>query len=172
MKKGNLIILAVGVINLILSVVIVFTVVPSLNKTTKLVDKICQIVDLNVGGDNKTADGDGEVGISDLDNKAVTFNGESNTTVPFATEKGESAHYARVGITVALNKKDEDYATISANFESLMSNVDNVVIDVIGSYHYDEYDKAKISADILAKLQELFGSKCIYGVSFTEWTVQ
>lgn len=171
MKKSNLIILALVLINLILSVVLVFTVVPSLNKTTKLIDKICQIVDLNVGADNKGNDED-NVGIEDLDNKPVTFNGDANTTVPFASGKGENVHYARVGVTITLNKKSEDYANVSKNFESLMSNIDNVIIDVIGSYHYDEYDKAKISADILAKLQELFSSKCVYGVSFTEWTVQ
>ena len=172
MKKTNLIILALVLVNLILSVVIVFTVVPSLNKTSKLVDKICQIVDLNIGGDNNHGDNAGNVSIEDLDNKVVTFNGESNTTVPFATVKGESIHYARVGVTVTLNKKSEDYESISKNFDMLMSNIDNIIIDVIGSYRYEEHEKAKISADVLAKLQELFGSKCIYGVSFTEWTVQ
>lgn len=171
MKKSNLIILALVLVNLILSVVLVFTVVPSLNKTSKLVDKICQIVDLNVGADSQGND-DNNVGIEDLDNKAVTFNGEVNTTVPFAASKGESIHYARVGVTISLNKKADDYDTVSKNFDSLMSNIDNIIIDVIGSYHYDEYDKAKISADLLAKLQELFRSKCVYGVSFTEWTVQ
>ena len=54
MKKGmiNFVILALVLVNLVLSVILVFTFVPAVSKTNNLVDKIAKIVDLNVSGDS------------------------------------------------------------------------------------------------------------------------
>ena len=53
MKKGviNLLILALVLVNLVLSLVLVFTFIPSIKKTNTLVDKICKIIDLDVDGE-------------------------------------------------------------------------------------------------------------------------
>ena len=58
MKKGmiNFVILALVLVNLVLSVILVFTFVPAVSKTNNLVDKIAKIVDLNVSG-NSTENG-------------------------------------------------------------------------------------------------------------------
>ena len=50
MKKGisNIIVLALVIVNLVLTVILVFTFLPSIKKTNNLVTKICDIVDLEV----------------------------------------------------------------------------------------------------------------------------
>lgn len=73
MKKGmsNIFVLVLVLVNLILTIVLVFTFVPSINKTNNLVNKICEIVDLNVG-DNNGNNGDA-ITVADLDSRSVKF---------------------------------------------------------------------------------------------------
>ena len=54
MKKGisNIIVLALVIVNLVLTVILVFTFLPSIKKTNNLVTKICDMVDLEVGADS------------------------------------------------------------------------------------------------------------------------
>ena len=72
-KKGmiNAITLALTLINLVLTIVMVFVFVPAINKTSNLVDKICTIIDLNVA-DNAESD---KVDVSNLD-ISLELNGE------------------------------------------------------------------------------------------------
>ena len=50
MKKNilTIVIMASTLLNLILTIVIVFSVVPAMNKTGKLVDKVASVIDLEI----------------------------------------------------------------------------------------------------------------------------
>ena len=50
MKKNILtvVIMASCVINLVLTIVMVFSIVPAMNKTNKLVDKVASVIDLEI----------------------------------------------------------------------------------------------------------------------------
>ena len=76
MKKGisNIIVLALVIVNLVLTVILVFTFLPSIKKTNNLVTKICDMVDLEVGADSNKQ----EVTVSDLTSVTVLF-GEDTT---------------------------------------------------------------------------------------------
>ena len=52
MKKNilTIVIMAATLVNLILSAVLVFSVMPAMNKTSNLVDKIASVIDLEIEG--------------------------------------------------------------------------------------------------------------------------
>ena len=57
MKKNilTIVIMAATLINLVLSAVMIFSVVPAMNKTSNLVDKVASVVDLEIEDANKDA---------------------------------------------------------------------------------------------------------------------
>ena len=65
MKKGmvNLIVLALQIVILVLLIVVVFTFVPAVKKSNSLVQKVSDIVDLNIG--NQSGANSGEVSLAD-----------------------------------------------------------------------------------------------------------
>ena len=69
-----------------------------------------------------------------------------------------------------MNKTDPDYATYQPSLATSEGLIKSEIISVIGSYTLTE---AKLSQDqmceeILQRIQEMYGSKFIYKVSFSE----
>ena len=110
MKKGmiNIFILALMLVNLVLSVVIVFTFVPTMKKTSKLIDKVYKIVDLDVNGEGK---GESNVSIEDLEYVQITFSDGKNDQVFTLKQNGSKPSLIKLGFTIAVNTKLEDYTT-------------------------------------------------------------
>lgn len=177
MKKGmsNILVLVLVLVNLILTIVLVFTFVPSINKTNNLVNKICEIIDLNVG-DNSNVNGD-EITLADLDSRAVRFGtGEdapTEITVTLTTTEGDGkAHNMKLGVILNLNKKHKDYAENSKLIDSAMSNIGSTIVSVVSDYTYAEINREKMEDDILQALRTLFNSDFIYSVEFSQWQAQ
>lgn len=173
MKKSllQIITLTLVVVNLVLSAVLIFTCMPAINKTGTLVNKICEIIDLDVSGSTGEP---GAVDVTDLEEVAVTFNGESTTSLNLKTGDDGKAHIIVVGMSIILNKKHSDYAAKHETISSAMSQIDSAVIDVISQYTMDQanYNKEEIRKEILGRLQQLFSSTFIYDVSFTSFITQ
>ncbi|MCM1307757.1 MAG: flagellar basal body-associated FliL family protein [Butyrivibrio sp.] len=176
MKKGisNILVLVLVLVNLILTVILVFTFVPQINKTNNLVNKICDIIDLNVGDNSVTGD---EVTLADLDSRAVKFGtGEealSEITVTLSPVEGDSkAHHMKLSVILNLNKKHKDYAENSKQIDTAMSNIGTTIVSVVSNYTYTEVNREKMETDILQALRTLFNSDFIYSVEFSQWQVQ
>lgn len=173
MKKGlsNIIVLAIALVNLVLTAVLMFSVLPSVKKTNNLVDKIAQIADLNISGDKSKEE---EVGIEDLDVVAITFDGESTSTV--ATLKvgdDKEIHYVKVSLSMSLNKKSADYESTSKNISSAMGLIDGTVLDVISKYTFDTVTKEALEKDITESLSALFNSDdLVHSVAISQYLVQ
>ncbi len=172
MKKGmvNVLILALVLINVILSAVLVFTFVPAISKTSKLVDKICTIVDLDVGSDEDS----GEVSIEDLTNISVDFGGDkpTETTVSLALDSDGKTHVARLSVTLSLDSNSKDYETKKKTIESNMSLISSTILDVASSYTFSTAIKGDMEKEVLKRLQDLFDTDCIYSVSFNQFVKQ
>ena len=80
MKKSmiNFVILALVLVNLVLSVILVFTFVPAVSKTNNLVGKIAKIVDLNVSGDSTE---NGAPSAEDIEYVQVKFSDDETSQV-------------------------------------------------------------------------------------------
>lgn len=170
MKKGliNAITLALVLINLILSIVTVFVFIPAVNKTSNLVDKICTIVDLDVGKDSS----EHVVDITKLTNVTVMFGDAAESTISLAKDEDGKTHYIRVGVILSLDTTHPDYKEKSPSIDTAMGLISSSIIDVVSEYKVSEVDKDKMEQEALKELQNLFGSEFIYSVDFNQFTIQ
>ncbi len=157
MKRNMLaiVILAATLINLTLSAVLIFTVIPKAKRTDALIEKIVAAVELETeSGIGKQY---GEVAPEDQDE--YTF----SEKVINLKSTGDKVSIAQVSITITLNKKHEDYATVQPLITGKENKIVAAVSQVLSDYTAAEvslYAK-DINKDSLEKIQEIFQSDCI-----------
>ena len=163
MKKNlaTILLIAMAFVNLTLSIVLVFVVVPSATKTNKLVTKVMQILDLELESSEPTV----ELGIEDIE----VYNFEEKVTVNLAKSNGDSSdHFAVFSVSLSMNKKDKDYSTKSELVSTNENAIKEIISDEFGKYTADTVlnDKGQIKEAILAQLAEYFDSDFIINISF------
>ena len=95
MKKSmlNVIILALVLVNLVLTVILTFSLVSTNNKTNKLVTKVSEIIDLDVAGvDNSSKSTSAGTSIEDVAYVDVSNNGSNDIMISYTD--GGKTHYA------------------------------------------------------------------------------
>lgn len=172
MKKGmiNIFILSLMLVNLVLSVVIVFTFVPTMKKTSKLIDKVYKIVDLDVNGEGK---GESNVSIEDLEYVQITFSDGKNDQVFTLKQNGSKPSLIKLGVTLAVNTKHEDYKTKMSTLNASMTYIGGQIGDIMLEYSASEANsnKRNIEKRVLKMLRELLESDFIYDVSFPQYVI-
>lgn len=172
MKKNtlNIIILTLGIINLVLNVLIIFSVIPTANRTNNLIMKIAEIIDLEV----KPEFQEGALSVNQMDTRHV-MDADENTKLAVSVPSSDGKnHYVVVTVAVTLDKTHEDYSKLSASFDNAMSLIASKVDTVISSYTYETAtnSKAEMQTKLLEEIRNLFQSDMIYDVSFSSFTVQ
>ena len=161
MKRNmlSIVILAATLINLTLSAVLIFTVIPKAKRTDALIEKIVAAVDL------ETESGIGKYygEILPGDQEEYVFQGEYVNLKP----NGSEANVAMANITLTLNKKHDDYATIQPLIEGKKTKIVAAVSGVLSDYAAAEVSMytEDINKDVLEKIQEIFQSDCIIEVT-------
>ncbi|MDD6572120.1 MAG: hypothetical protein PUF12_07055 [Thermoflexaceae bacterium] len=166
MKKNtlNIIILTLVVINLVLNVLIIFSVIPTANRTNNLIMKISEIIDLELKPEYET---DNALSIDQIDPRIITnADGKTSLTISVPSSDGKN-HYAIVTVTVSLDKTNKDYEKLSESFDNAKSLIISKVDMVISSYTYEtvQNSKAEIQEKLLEEIRSLFQSDMIYDVS-------
>lgn len=179
MKRNtlNIIILTLVVINLVLNVLIVFSVVPTANKTNELIIKIAELVDLDLSDfSNKSV---ATVAVTDLETVAITAgtgdSASNKITVNLKSTDGKP-HYAVVYAYITLDQTHEDYASKSGSITNAMPLIAETVTNVISVYDADSAKDPQIQnemkEEILTELRDLFKSNMIYSVVFESIVIQ
>lgn len=161
MKRNMLaiVILAATLVNLTLSAVLIFTVIPKAKRTDALIEKIVAAVELET--ESGLGKDYGEILPADQDE--YTFKDKTVNLKP----NGDKPVIAQISITVTLNKKHDDYLTV----QPLIADKENKIIaaaaGVLGGYTSAELSAytAEINKDVLTKVQEIFQSECIIEVT-------
>lgn len=166
MKKNmmSIIILALLVVNIALTAVMMFSVVPAANRTNKIVKDVAAVMNLELS--STMGGSDAEVPIEDT----LTYEIADKMTIPLRKGADEKDHYAVVSISLAMNTKNEDYEKFGSQ-ESMLereSLIKNEINEVVGSYTLEEAqtNTQAVQTAILDRIQNLFGSKFIYKVVF------
>lgn len=176
MKKSmlNVITLALVLINLILTVLLTFSLVSTNTKTNNLITKVSQIIDLDVGGISSE---DGEKGttnvsIDDIEYRDVV-SGDSNKITVSYTDGGKT-HYVVLQVVLGLNKKAKDYETKSASINNGMKLIVSQITTEALKYTYSSVsaNKTAIENNLLTELQDQFQTDMIYSVTLSEILVQ
>lgn len=169
MKKGliNIIIVILSVTNIILSAIIVFAVVPAMNSTSELVNKVAEAINLEKEGNNDVS----ELTIDDID----TFTFTDSLLVSLKAGEDGKTHYASFKLTLTLNKSDEaykKYAETLKTSEELMKSKINTVVSKYTKYEVENNQQA-ILDEIVGELRALFNNTTfIYSAGWSEFVTQ
>ena len=174
MKKSmlNVITLALVLVNLVLTVILTFSLVSTnkktnslINKTNKLVTKVSEIIDLDVAGvDNSSKSTSAGTSIEDVAYVDVSNNGSNDIMISYTD--GGKTHYAIVNVTLGLNTKAKDYASKSTTINNGMKVIVNAVQTEAMKYTYSTIaaSKTTVESNLLATLQDTFQTECITSV--------
>jgi len=169
MKRNMLaiVILAATLVNIALTALMLFTVIPKAQRTDALIQKICTIIDIELEDPN--AADYVEIPFEDRE----TYNLANKITVNLAKPAGSSkSPYAQVEVTLMLNKKADSYATIQPLLVNYESIIRNIVSEEVSKYTIDELDANKdaIQKMIWTRLSTEFGNtELLIGVVLN-WT--
>lgn len=168
MRKNILtvIILAITLINAILTGVLIFVIVPASNKTTRLVNRVAQIIDLELEDQNGE---DKEISVADL----VIYNLDEELTVNLKDSGDRQTHYALVTVSLSMNSKHSDYKIYSEKMRDYDGVIKDIIADEIEKYTKDKVleKKDEIKKAVLTRLHEYFKSDFITNVNFGKMVV-
>ena len=157
MKKNILaiVILAATIVNITLSAIMLFTVVPKAQRTDALIQKIVAILNLEL--ENPDASDYAEIPFENRETYAIT----ERQTINLKRIEGDSKNrYAFVYITLLINNKSEDYKTIQPKLADYERIVISKVSDQVAAYTIETIigSKEEICDKVLEALRTEFGS--------------
>jgi len=169
MKKGmfTIGILALSIINLALNIIIVFTMLPGVKNTNKLVNKISNLVDLDAN--QMDTDNAGNVALDDLDGVEQ----EATITIASGNDNGKYG-YAKVTCYISLNTKAKDYDSKRKMFDEKSAHTISIIDEVVSAYTMETVlgNKDKIADEICTKLKAIYGEAFVYDVTFSSFIIQ
>ena len=169
MKRNllSVLILALLVVNIVLTGIMMFSVIGTSKKTAALVTDIATILQLEVG----PADGEGkeDLNVDDIEMYNIT----DSMTIHLRTAEDGRDHYCIVSVALSMNKKHADYKKYSGKLAAYESLIKGEVDQVIGNYTKEEAEanKEAIADEILTRIQDLYDSTFIVDVVFTGWNL-
>ena len=154
-----IVILATSLITLTLVALLTFTVIPKAKRTDALIEKIVSAIEL----ETESGIGMNYGEIAPEDQEEYVFQNEYVNLKPI----GDEANVAMANITITLNKKHEDYATVQPLIEGKKTKIVAAVSSVLSDYAAAEVSlySEDINKDALEKVREIFQSKCIIDVT-------
>lgn len=165
MKRNllSIIILALLVVNIVLSAIMMVSVSSASKKTASLVADISALVGIEING-LPQSDVTPSVSMADT----AVHNVEGELTIPLKKGEDGADHYAVGSVSLSLDTKNKDYKNYAETMADMDGIIKDIVFEVMGNYTVDEArsNSETIKAEILAKLQERFASTFIYSVSY------
>lgn len=167
MKKNliSIVILALLIVNIVLTAIMMFSVTSTNKKTASLVTDIASAISLDLGTEEEVIK---EV-VSMEDTTTYTI---ADMTIPFkksvtVDENGQQDsrdHYALLSVTFSMNSKHKDYKNYGEDMTSREELIKGKIFEVINQHTMEEAqaDTEAIRLSILQKIQELFGSDFIF----------
>lgn len=170
MKKNlmSVIILALLVVNLVLTGIIMFSTVSANRKTIALVDDIAAILNLELESAASGEEAAEEAVV--LPENSEVYDIADAMTVALKTSGDGKDHYAMCSVSFSINKEDPDYKTYQPLFSAKESKIKSEIIEVVGQYTKEEAQANVhgIEEQILKKVQEMFDSKFVYEAYFRD----
>ena len=170
MKKNliSVIILALLIVNIVLTAIMMFSVTGTARKTSALVDNITRALNLELtarGEAGKTAVPRSDMAKYDIAEMRIELQ---------QSEEDDKQHYFVGAITLSMNTKDKDYKTYGEEMESRESLIKSEITDVISNYTAEEArnNQDAIKSEILERIQTMFDSEVVFNVAFSDIMIQ
>ena len=157
MKKNILaiIILAATIVNISLTAILLFAIVPKAQRTDALIQKIVSILDLEL--ENPDASDYAEIPFEERELYSIA----ERQTFNLSRIPGDSKNrYAFVNINLLIHTKSKDYKTIQPKLVTYENRIISIVNEVVSSYTIETIigSKEEICDKVLEMLRTEFGS--------------
>jgi flagellar FliL protein len=167
MKKNmiSIIILALLIVNIVLTAIMMFSVTSTSKKTAALVDNIATALDLELTA--QTGEEETEEAVSLVDTETYEI---ADMTIPLKQSEDGSDHYCMVSVTLSINTKNDDYKTFGSDLSAQESLIKSEINSAFGQYDINQAknNQDEIRQEILTSVQDLFDSEFIFNVSFSD----
>ena len=168
MKKNlvSIIILALLIVNIILTSVMLFSVTGTMKKTASLVDGIAMALSLELGEDINAGAEAEAVPMEDV----AVYQIADEMTIPLAIGVDGKDHFCMVSVSLSMNKKAEGYKDYGETVGEKEDLIKGEIVSAIGSYTIEEAkaDTDAVRKDILLRIQRMYGYDFVYDVVFRE----
>ena len=167
MKKNILavIILAATLVNVVLTSLMLFTIIPKAQRTDALIQKIVQVIDLEL--ENPDAADYAEIPFENREPYALG----SAFAVNLSRVEGDTKNrYAHVTVILVLNKESDSYETVQPLLAGYEGIIKSIVSEEVSKYNVNNIGESKriIQADVLERLRTEFeSSDLLVGVDLT-----
>ena len=172
MKKNliSIIILALLVVNVVLTAIMMFSVTSASRKTATLVDNIATALELEL----TAASGEEEVVEAIPMENIVVYDIAESMTIPLQTGEDGKSHFVLVSASFSINTEDEGYKTYGSDLTGQESLIKDKINTVFSKYTMEEakVNQEQIRQEILDEVQKLFDSEFIFNVAFSEIVYQ
>ena len=167
MKKNliSVIILALLIVNIVLTAIMMFSVAGASKKTAALVDNIATALNLELSSGTEGAGAEDAVSMAATE----TYSFAEPMAIPLKKNEGEDKdHYCIVSITLAINTKADGYKDYGSDLSQQEGLIKDEINGVFAQYTVEEArnNQEQIKQEILERIQKMFDSKFIYNVSF------
>lgn len=174
MKKNifSVIITVLTVINVVLTAILFFVMMPTFQKTNNLITQVASVLNLETDADSE-ADPDSNYSIQDIESVSVTF--ESQVTYNLKNDAQGKPHYALMnGYVVDINKNADDYKDISGlvSDETQQTKISSEIGSVLQGLDVNEAGQPEAQKAVLERLREMYDTKAIVKVVFATYTKQ
>lgn len=165
MKKNitTVIVMALVTLNVVLTAIIMFVMVPSLNKVNTLVTKVSNIIDLEVENPEET---DEEVALSDREDKTIT----QKILITLKSNDDNKTHFVAMdSVAITLNKKADSYDDVSEAFDSNITYIQDIITNIYSQYSFSDaqVSGAEVKTEVLKQISEHFGNAdCFMSIAF------
>lgn len=169
MKKNmiSVLILALLVVNIVLTAVMMISVMGTMKKTSKLIDGISSALSLEVA-ETTVSDEPGEDAIAMEDIEIYQI--ADQMTISLAKGADGETHYCLVSVSLSINTKDPDYEKYGATVADKEDLIKSEIFSVIQAHPIEEAESNPdmLREEILERIQQMYGSKFIYNVVFRD----
>lgn len=168
MKKNliSILILALLVVNLVLTSIMMISVAGTAKKTSALIGDIASVLNLEL-----TNGADPESAVAEVPMKNVeVYDIADQMTIPLQVGEDGKEHYCMVMVSLSLNTKADGYKEYGSTIAEKESLIKSKITERIGSHTIEEAKSSAVNLqdEILQDIQELFGSEFIFQVVFRD----
>ena len=171
MKKNlmSVVILALVLVNLILTAILTITVLPETKKANELITQVCSAINLELESGSVKSDAS-SVPID----KLATYDISDSMTINLKDSGDGKEHYAVITVSLFMNKDSKGYKSFGESMDEKKNLVMSEITSVVSGFTYDEFksDQQGVQDAIVADLQKLFDSDFIVSVGFPTVTCQ
>lgn len=169
MKKNliSVIILALLIVNIVLTGIMMFSVLGTNKKTASLVTDVASAINLELeGGWGNAVDQAAMIPLEETATYTV-----ADMTIPMKRgENDEKDHFGVLTVVLSMNTKHEDYKTYGeGDLSGRADLIKGKINDAVGQYTADEAksDPQAVKEAILTSVQQLYGSDFIFDVTLS-----